>query len=223
MWEAPKNGSSGYMGFKVKDHYYKKAKQENFVARSVYKLEEIDRKRGLFKKGDRVFDLGYYPGSWAQYTSRKVGEKGKVVGIDIKEVNDKINKIPNVAVFQKDVNDIKSLEELGENEKFDAVVSDMAPNTTGIKSVDQARSLNLVEMVFYHLDAFLKPGGNFVIKVFDSNDAQVFLKAQKKRFREFHYLKPKSTRNVSKEFFVIGKGYIPDAGVPKEEGAENER
>lgn len=197
------------MSFKVKDHYFKKAKQENFVARSVYKLEEIDAKHKLIKKGDKVFDLGYYPGSWVQYTSRIVGEEGKVVGIDIQEVNPKIDKIKNVSVYQKDVNDVKSLEEFEMDSKFDVLVSDMAPNTTGIKSVDQARSLNLVEMVFYHLNTFLRPGGNFVIKVFDSNDAQQFLKEQRGLFKSYSYLKPKSTRSVSKEFFVIGKGYIP--------------
>ncbi|MBC77357.1 MAG: 50S rRNA methyltransferase [Halobacteriovoraceae bacterium] len=195
------------MSFKVKDHYFNKAKKENFVARSIYKLEEIDKKYKVISKGDLVFDLGYYPGSWIQYTSRKIGSEGKVVGIDIKEVNDKMNKIPNVEVFHKDINDLKTLEELGVDRPFDVVVSDMAPNTTGIKSVDQARSLNLVEMVFFHLPKLLRNGGNFVIKVFDSNDAQNFLKAQRSMFKEFSYLKPKSTRSVSKEFFVIGKGF----------------
>ncbi|MCO4753006.1 MAG: RlmE family RNA methyltransferase [Bacteriovoracaceae bacterium] len=195
------------MGFKVKDHYFNKAKNENFVARSVYKLEEIDNKYKVISKGDLVFDLGYYPGSWIQYTSKKIGKDGKVVGIDIKEVNDKIDKIPNVSVFEKDVNDLQTLEELGVTSQFDVVVSDMAPNTMGIKSVDQARSLNLVEMVFYHLPKLLRPGGNFVIKVFDSHDAQEYLKQQRSVFKEFNYLKPKSTRSVSKEFFVIGKGY----------------
>ena len=99
------------------------------------------------------------------------------------------------------------MEELGTDRAFDVVVSDMAPNTTGIKSVDQARSLNLVEMVFFHLPKLLREGGNFVIKVFDSNDAQTFLKQQRSMFKEFSYLKPKSTRSVSKEFFVIGKGF----------------
>jgi 23S rRNA (uridine2552-2'-O)-methyltransferase len=83
----------------------------------------------------------------------------------------------------------------------------MAPSTTGIQSVDQIRSLNLVESVFGLLPKFLKPGGNFVIKVFDSQDAQNYLKTQKNLFNEFHYLKPKSTRSVSKEFFVIGKNF----------------
>lgn len=196
------------MGFKVKDHYYKKAKKENYVARSIYKLEEIDQKYKILNKGNLVLDLGYYPGSWTQYASKAILPGGKLVGIDIQEINKKIQTIDNVTLFQKDINDVKSLQELGVEDKFDVIISDMAPKTTGIKSVDQARSLQLVEMVFYHLPNFLKPDGNFVIKVFDSNDAQVFLKENKKLFKEFNLLKPKSTRSVSKEFFAIGRGFI---------------
>lgn len=196
------------MTFKVKDHYFKKAKKENFLARSIYKLEEIDQKYKIIKSNDNVLDLGYHPGSWIQYTSEKIKPNGKVVGIDIKEVNTKLSILKNVTVFQKDINDVQNLEELGVTEKFDVVVSDMAPNTTGIKSVDQARSLNLVEMIFYHLPNFLHKSGNLVIKVFDSNDAQIYLRQQKSKFKRFEYLKPKSTRSISKEFFVIGIGYL---------------
>ncbi len=195
------------MSFKVKDHYYKKAKTENFLARSIYKLEEIDNKYRILREKDKVLDLGYYPGSWIQYTSNKVGAEGLVVGIDIQPVNLKLQNLSNVSVFEKDINDIKNIEELGVQEKFDVVLSDMAPSTTGIKSVDQARSLNLIEMIFYHLPNLLKQNGNLVIKVFDSNDAQNYLKTKKNEFKSFNYLKPKSTRSVSKEFFVIGKGY----------------
>lgn len=195
------------MGFKVKDHYFEKAKKDNYLARSAYKLEEINKKYKILEKDMNVLDLGYYPGSWTQYTARVIGEKGIIVGIDIQEVNTKLEGLSNVKVYQKDINDVKSLEELGVTEKFDTLISDMAPSTTGIKSVDQARSLNLVEMVFYHLPNFLKVGGNFTIKVFDSNDAQMFLKQQRNLFSEYSFLKPKSTRSVSKEFFVIGKGF----------------
>ena len=193
--------------FKVKDHYFNKAKSENYLARSIYKLEEIDQKYKVLKPGNLVVDLGYYPGSWIQYTSKIIGEKGKVVGIDIQEVNKKLTGIPNVRVFQKDIFNINDLAQLDVSEAFDVVLSDMAPSTTGIKTVDQARSLNLVESVFGLLPKFLKPGGNFVIKVFDSQEAQNYLKEQKKLFNEFHYLKPKSTRSISKEFFVIGKNF----------------
>lgn len=195
------------MGFKVKDHYFDKAKQENYMARSVYKLEEIDQKFKVIKKNDTILDLGYHPGSWMQYSAKKVGKDGFVVGIDIRELNHALNVLDNVRIYKKDINDVKDLAELGLDKKVDVVVSDMAPNTTGIKSVDQIRSLQLVEMVFYHLPQFLKPGGNFVIKVFDGHEAQQFLKAQKSSFEKFQFLKPKSTRSVSKEFFVTGLGY----------------
>jgi 23S rRNA (uridine2552-2'-O)-methyltransferase len=193
--------------FKVKDHYFKKAKSENYLARSIYKLEEVDKKYHVLKQGIKVVDLGYYPGSWIQYTSKVIGDSGKVIGIDIQEVNKKLTGIKNVRVYQKDIFDIKDLSQLGVEDKFDVVLSDMAPSTTGIKSLDQDRSLNLVESVFGLLPKFLNTGGHFVIKVFDSQHAQDYLKTQKVLFQEFHYLKPKSTRSVSKEFFVIGKNF----------------
>lgn len=192
--------------FKVKDHYYQKAKNENYLARSIYKLEEIDQRFKLIKPGSLVLDLGYYPGSWVQYTVPKVGAEGRVVGIDIQPVNKKL-QFSNLTLFQKDIFDVKGPQDLGSDRHFDVVLSDMAPSTSGIKSLDQTRSLNLIEAVFGLLPITLRPGGHFVIKVFESNDAQVFLKAQKNRFNEFHYLRPKSTRSVSKEFFVIGKSF----------------
>jgi 23S rRNA (uridine2552-2'-O)-methyltransferase len=193
--------------FKVKDHYFNKAKNENYLARSIYKLEEIDEKYKILKSGMMVVDFGYHPGSWIQYTSKVIGDEGKVVGIDVREVNKKLSGIKNVRVYQKDIFDIQDLKQLEVDGQFDVVLSDMAPNTTGIKSLDQDRSLNLVESVFGLLPKFLKPGGNFVIKVFDSQNAQNYLKDQKNLFKEFHYLKPKSTRSISKEFFVIGKQF----------------
>jgi 23S rRNA (uridine2552-2'-O)-methyltransferase len=197
------------MTFKVKDHFFHKAKKENFLARSVYKLEEIDERFKILKKNDNVIDLGYHPGSWIQYTAQKIGPNGVVIGADVRDINNKLLNLKNVRLFQKDVLTIETMEELGISDQFDVVLSDMAPNTTGVQSVDQARSLNLVEMVFFLLPKFLKPGGNVVVKVFESNDAQVFLKEQKKHFSEFHYLRPKSTRSVSKEYFVIGKNFRP--------------
>ncbi len=195
------------MTFKVKDHYFNKAKKENFLARSIYKLEEIDQRYRVIKSGDTVLDLGYHPGSWIQYTSQKVGDKGKIVGIDIKEINTRLSPLKNVQLFQKDIFDVQELSDLGVQAPFNTVLSDMAPNTTGIKSLDQDRSLNLIEAIFTLLPKFLGYNGNTVMKVFDSHIAQVFLKEQKKLFSEYHFLKPKSTRSVSKEFFVIGKGY----------------
>ena len=196
------------MSFKVKDHYYKKAKSENYLARSIYKLEELDKKFKLLKAGDNVLDLGYYPGSWIQYASKKVGKNGFVVGIDIQEVNQKVQSLENVKVFEKDIFSVNNLADLEVEKAFDSVVSDMAPKTSGIKLNDQMRSLELVEKVIDFLPIALKNGGNFTIKVFESQDAQNFLKKQKKLFKEIHFFRPKSTRSVSKEYFFVGKGYL---------------
>lgn len=193
--------------FNVKDYYYNKAKKKDFLARSIFKLEEIDKKFNILNEGERVIDLGYYPGSWIQYTASKVGEAGYVFGIDIQNVNKKLFNLKNVKIIQQDIFDISNLDEIDETEVFDVLLSDMAPNTTGVKSVDQIRSLNLIEKIFDIMPLFLKPNGNCVLKVFDGHEAQVFLKEQKKRFEHFDYLKPKSTRSVSKEFFVIGRGF----------------
>ncbi len=195
------------MTFKVKDHFFHKAKKENFLARSVYKLEEIDKRFKLIHDADSVLDLGYYPGSWIQYTSKKVGLRGEVLGIDIQEINPALSSLKNVTLLQKDFLQIKNLGDINKIKAFDGVLSDMAPSTTGIKHVDQARSLELVECVFSVLPLFLKPKGYLVVKVFESDSAQKFLRLQKPFFEEVHYLRPKSTRTVSKEFFVIAKGF----------------
>lgn len=195
------------MNWKVKDHYYNQAKKDNYFARSIYKLQEIDSKYKVLKKGDYVVDLGYFPGSWIQYTASKVGEEGKVVGIDIQQVDGRLSYLKNVEVFHKDINEIQNLEEIGVTEPFNVVLSDMAPSTTGVKSVDQDRSLQLIEMIFYHLPKMLRVDGNLVFKIFDSHQAQMFIKTLRKHFAEVKNFKPKSTRSVSKEFFVICKGY----------------
>lgn len=196
------------MSFKIKDHYYNKAKSENYLARSIYKLEELDKKFKLIKKGDLVLDLGYFPGSWIQYSSKKVGSSGQVVGIDIQPVNQQIQSLNNVVVFEKDIFSVNQLSDLDVDKPFDSVVSDMAPSTSGIKLNDQMRSLELVEKVIDFLPIALKNGGSFTIKVFESQDAQDFLKKQKKLFKEIHFFRPKSTRSVSKEYFFVGKGYL---------------
>lgn len=195
------------MTFKVKDFYFNKAKKENFLARSVYKLEEIDQRFKILQKGDLVLDLGYAPGSWTQYTAEKVGLDGHVYGIDLKEITKALLGYKNITLFKKDAFELKDISELGIPRKVDVLLSDMAPNTTGIRSVDQDRSLLLVEKVHDFAATCLRPGGNMIVKVFDSHEAQVYLKQKKSSFESFQFLKPKSTRSISKEFFVIGKGY----------------
>ena len=195
------------MSYKVKDYYYQKAKKENFLARSIFKLEEIDKKYKILKKNYQVVDFGYYPGSWIQYTSKAVGPDGLVVGVDLHEPNNSLKNLSNVKVYCQDAEAVNTISCLGVSSFFDVVLSDMAPKTTGIKIVDQENSLRLVEKVFELLPKYLRPGGHLVIKVFEGRNAQLFLKDQKVKFSEFNYLRPKSTRSCSKEYFVIAKGY----------------
>ncbi|OFZ14282.1 MAG: hypothetical protein A2X86_05390 [Bdellovibrionales bacterium GWA2_49_15] len=195
------------MTFKVKDYYYKKAKKENYLARSIYKLEEIDAKYKILKKGSLVLDLGYYPGSWIQYTSDQIGDDGRIIGIDLQEINKKLSNLKNVTLFKADFFGLKDLGEIGLERKVDVLLSDMAPNTTGVKSVDQIRSLNLVEGIFELLPTFLRSQGKLVVKLFESQMAQDYLRKQKNHFEQFHFLRPQGVRSVSKEYYVIGLGY----------------
>lgn len=191
-------------GYNPRDRFFLKAKEENFAARSVYKLQEIDQRFKIFKPGDIVLDLGCSPGSWSQYASQKVGDRGRVLGVDLKPVT---VKLPNATFIEADLRDL-NLEnvfvEHGFAPPFDLVISDMAPNTTGIKSADQARSLELCELAVNVAERFLKPGGHFVTKFFHSNDFADLRKQIQSRFKKVEIVKPESTRSISKEIFFVG-------------------
>jgi 23S rRNA (uridine2552-2'-O)-methyltransferase len=182
------------MTYNPRDHYFKKAKDENYAARSVFKLEEIDKKFKLFKPQQVVLDLGASPGSWSQYASQKIGAQGRVLGVDLKAVT--VN-LKNAVFIQADLRDLQ-LEEIfkehGFQPPFDLVLSDMAPNTTGIRFTDQARSMELCELALDVACRFLKPGGHFVCKLFHSDDFVKLRGEIKKHFQRFEAVKPDSTR-----------------------------
>jgi 23S rRNA (uridine2552-2'-O)-methyltransferase len=192
------------MGFNPRDHYFQKAKKENFAARSVFKLEEIDQRYRLFKEGQTVLDLGASPGSWSQYASQKVGSTGRVLGVDLSPVT---VKLPNAVFLQADLRDLnldQVFQEQGFVPPFDLVISDMAPKTTGIRLTDQARSMELCELALETARKFLKPGGHFVCKLFHSDDFTKLRDQIKKSFDKFEAVKPDSTRKISKEIFLVG-------------------
>jgi 23S rRNA (uridine2552-2'-O)-methyltransferase len=204
------------MAYNKRDHYYHKAKEDNFAARSIYKLEEIDQKYKIIKAGMKVLDLGAAPGSWSQYLSQKVGEKGRVLGVDLIRV---ALTLPNAVFIHADLRDI-NLDQIfidnGFEPHFDGVFSDMAPKTTGIRFTDQARSMELCELALNVADRFLKPGGNFVCKFFHSDEFAELKKMMEARFGRVEVLRPKSTRKESKEIFLIGiskKKVNPSAAV----------
>jgi 23S rRNA (uridine2552-2'-O)-methyltransferase len=191
-------------GYNPKDRFFHKAKEENFAARSVYKLQEIDQRFKIFKPGALVLDLGCSPGSWSQYASQKIGGNGRVLGVDLKSVT---VSLPNATFIEADLRDLK-LEDVfvanGFVPPFDLVISDMAPNTTGIKSADQARSFELCELSVDIAERFLKPGGHFVTKFFHSNDFEALRKQIQGRFKKVEIVKPDATRSISKEIFFVG-------------------
>lgn len=192
------------MAYNPKDHYFKKAKKENFAARSVFKLEEIDQRYHLFKPGQVVLDLGASPGSWSQYASKKVGSGGRILGVDLSPVT---VSLPNATFIQADLRDLQLetiFQEHGFVPPFDLVISDMAPKTTGIRMTDQARSMELCELALDIARRFLKPKGHFVTKLFHSDQFSQLRDEIKKSFDKFEAVKPDSTRKISKEIFLVG-------------------
>jgi len=183
------------------DHYTRQAKKDRFPARSVYKLQEIQQKHQLIKKGYKVLDLGCAPGSWLLYAAKITGDRGRVVGIDLKPVTGQVPAHAEIIAADVFTLDIKSL-----NTGFNVVLSDMAPATTGHKDVDAARSYNLCETALGIAQSVLLPGGSFVCKIFQGPDFKEFTDIVKADFKELKIFKPHSSRKASKEIFVIGKG-----------------
>jgi 23S rRNA (uridine2552-2'-O)-methyltransferase len=199
---------------KIQDYYFKKAKQENYPARSVYKLQEIQKQCSLLGPGQTVLDLGAAPGSWTLFAAEKVGLLGRVLAVDI---NPPAVSFPSQVTFVED--DAFSpgpelMAALADHAPFDVVVSDMAPKTTGIKFADQANSLELCQRALEMARAFLKPGGRFVAKIFQGPDVKAFEGDMRASFATVKAIKPKSSRPESKEIFYVGLGFRPaDGGV----------
>ena len=184
------------------DHYTRQAQKDNFAARSVYKLQEIQKKYRILQRGANVLDLGCAPGSWLQLAAQIAGPDGRLVGIDLTPVT--IGLPDNVTVITGDVADIEGhLAGLGQT-RFDAVLSDMAPATTGNRHVDEARSVGLCEAALAIADKTLVPGGSFVCKIFQGSDFKAFTDAVRFRFERQTASRPQSTRKASREVYVIG-------------------
>ena len=188
------------LDFSKKDFYTKKAKQENYPARSVYKLEEIDKKFNLIKKGDRVLDLGCAPGSWLLYITRKAT---MITGIDVRGLEIEIPK--NAEFIKADV--MEFIPNEVEEGKYDIVVSDLAPNTSGIHSIDVEKSLEFGERALEIAEKVLVDGGNFLCKIFEGDGSKKFFQEVKDNFEIAKIYKPKASRKESREIYIIGKNY----------------
>ena len=188
----------------VNDPYVKKANKEGYRSRAVFKLQEIQDKTKVIKSGDAVADLGSAPGAWSEYLVKLVGAKGRVVSCDLLLMQD----IKGVAFIQgdfcaKDTQD----QMLGECAKFDVIVSDMAPNMTGMKLVDQANIEEIMDSVFDFSQKCLKEGGSLVVKCFHGNSFDPLHKGFKKAFKKVKVMKPQSSKKASKEAYLVGQGY----------------
>jgi 23S rRNA (uridine2552-2'-O)-methyltransferase len=192
------------------DRFHQQAKREGFLARAVYKLEEIDTKVGLFDGGHRVLDLGCAPGSWLQYARQRIGDTAQLVGLDRTALE---RPPPGARILVGDVLTIDVAQLLGELPAFDVVLSDMAPDTTGVRHVDQSRSEALFERALEIATQVLAPGGNFVGKLFQGPDFKKLTEAVRARFAIQKTAKPASSRQISIEQYVIGKGFRGQAAT----------
>jgi 23S rRNA (uridine2552-2'-O)-methyltransferase len=188
------------------DHYTEKARKEKWLARSVYKLQEIDRKFRLIHKGDRVLDLGCFPGSWSQYAIKKVGKQGDVVGIDLH--TPKAFSPPHFRCIKGDIEAIAVEWLVKEIQPRDVVLSDLAPPTTGIRATDASRSMALAEKAARIGRALLKNRGHFVCKIFEGEDLKTFKSNISPFFQQVRLFRPKATRKRSREVYLVGTGFI---------------
>ncbi|GHV55833.1 ribosomal RNA large subunit methyltransferase E [Deltaproteobacteria bacterium] len=195
---------------KYRDYYFCKAKRENYPARSIYKLKEIARRFPVFKTGMRVLDLGAAPGSWSLGAAEMVGENGSVLGCDLVETATAFPQ--NVTFMREDVFNRSEAFDAAIRTRgpFDVVMSDMAPNTTGHRGTDQARSALLYEEALSLARSCLAPKGNFIVKVFMGPDVHPFMRDMRTSFATVRSFKPNSSRAESVETFYIGLDFKRD-------------
>ena len=195
-----------------RDHFFKRAKAENYPARSVYKLQELDSKFGLLAPGQKILDLGAAPGSWTLFAAKKVGPTGFVLALDIQTTEQEFPENVRFLVHDAFEDSPELLELMEPLMPFDFVMSDMAPRTTGVKFTDQARSVELCDRARDVAIRRLRPGGNFVAKIFEGPDSKAFQESLRPYFDKVRGFKPKSSRAESKETFILGLGFRAENG-----------
>jgi 23S rRNA (uridine2552-2'-O)-methyltransferase len=198
--------SARWLAEHAADPYVKRAHDEGWRSRAAFKLEEIQRSDRLLKPGMTVIDLGAAPGGWSQYVARFLDGRGRVIAMDILDMP----SIPGVEFLQGDFNDdavIERLMALVGATKVDLVLSDMAPNMMGIADVDHDRSMQLVELAVDFASRTLRPGGDFLTKVFQGRGFEPLIKQLRGSFESVKLRKPKASRSRSAELYVLARGY----------------
>ena len=187
------------------DPYVKRAQSEGLRSRAAYKLEELLARDRILKPGMVVVDLGAAPGGWSQVARRMLGDTGRVVALDILEMP----SIAGVEFIHGDFREdsaLSRLEEMLKGEPVDLVLSDMAPNMSGMDAVDQPRALHLAELARDFADAHLRPGGSFLLKLFHGQGSDVFLRDLRRRYQAVRVRKPEASRRRSSEVYVLATG-----------------
>jgi|SRR6267378_1697339 len=202
---ARSKSSEAWLKRHVNDPYVHRARAHGYRSRAAYKLIEIAKRDGLARPGDAAVDLGAAPGGWAQALAERVGRSGRVVAVDLLE----IAPIPGVTIVRGDFREeavVRRLEDALTGRKLDLVVSDMAPNLSGVRATDQARSIHLCELALEFAKDHLKPRGAFLVKVFQGAGYPEFLAAMRGVFAAVSSRKPAASRGDSKEMYLLGKG-----------------
>jgi 23S rRNA (uridine2552-2'-O)-methyltransferase len=198
--------SARWLAEHAADPYVKRAREEGWRSRAVFKLEEIQRSDRLLRPGMTVVDLGAAPGGWSQFAARALAGKGRVIALDVLEMP----AIPGVEFIEGDFTDESVLAKLAtvlNGEKVDLVMSDMAPNMMGIAEVDHDRSMYLVELAVDFAAGALRPGGDLLMKVFQGRDFQPLIARLRREFESVKLRKPKASRSRSAEVYVLARGY----------------
>ena len=215
--------SQRWLARHVKDEFVKRARKEGARSRAAYKLEEIDRRDHLLRPGMTVVDLGAAPGGWSQYVTSRVGSSGWVVALDILPM-EPISGVESIEgdIVEQPVLDLlmerlrcagtnkcrgRQDAESGQGQKVDLVISDMAPNMSGVASVDQARSIHLAELALDFADKMLQPGGSLLIKTFQGEGFNELYARMRRRFEKLVSRKPQASRSESREIYLLGKGF----------------
>jgi 23S rRNA (uridine2552-2'-O)-methyltransferase len=203
------------MSYKPHDSYYQRAKQEGYRSRAAYKLLELQQRYRLLRPGDAVVDLGAAPGGWLQVAANIVGQKGRVIGVDLQNIQPFQQR--HVTVIRGDVTTDEIQARIREflGRPADCVISDMAPKLTGIRDADMARCLALNQIALKVAVQFLRPGGSLLIKSFISNELHQFTAEIRQHFSAVQRTKPDATRQGSSEFYFFAKGFVPktDGGL----------
>lgn len=199
--------SKAWMREHVNDPWVQRAKREGYRSRASFKLMEIDERDHLIKPGMTVVDLGATPGGWSQVAAKKLAGNGRVIALDILEMQ----PLHNVTFIQGDFREQATLDELVrilDGKPVDLVISDMAPNISGIGIADQARAMHLTELALDFAIEHLKPGGNFLVKVFQGDGFEAFIKTLRAAFKQTQTRKPEASRGRSSETYLLGKGRL---------------